>query len=118
MSGNLRILLIVFAVLLAIIIFSLISKKKIPVNISIFWLLSALIILILGLFPNFLNFFTKLTGFKTISNFVVGIMISILLCNTLLLTLFLNNQNKKIILLIQEVSLLKEKLELSGDKND
>lgn len=109
MANNLRILLVLFSIGLFAITFTLIYRKKIPINISLFWLLSALIIMILGIFPNFINFFTKIVGFETTSNFIIGIILTILLLNTLLLTIVINEQNKKITLLIQEVSILKEK---------
>ena len=52
-------------------------------------------------------FATKL-GFQTISNLVVGVFIVILFFITISLTVIVSAQKKKITLLIQEVSILKE----------
>ena len=54
-------------------------------------------------------FATKL-GFQTISNLVVGVFIVILFFITISLTVIVSAQKKKITLLIQEVSILKEKI--------
>ncbi len=113
MANNLRILLIIFSILFFCIVLRLISKKKIQINNSLFWLFSAVLIFLVALFPNFISFFTKLIGFETTSNFVIGIILTLLLLDTLLLTIYLAEQNKKIVLLIQEVSMLKQNV---GDK--
>lgn len=108
MSNNLRLLLVIFSIILMIIVFRLIYKKKIQISFSLFWLLSAIVILIVGAFPNFINIFTRLIGFETTSNFTIGIILGLLLFNTLILTIIVTEQNKKITLLIQEISILKE----------
>lgn len=111
MSFSLRIFLIIFSLILTFVIFHLIYRKKIQISFSIFWLFSALLILLVGAFPNFINIFTHLIGFETTSNLVIGIILGILLFNTLLLTIILTEQNNRITLLIQEVSILKNKLD-------
>ncbi len=116
MSFSLRLFLIIFSLILAFIIFHLIYKKKIQISFSIFWLFSALLILLVGLFPDFINIFTRIIGFETTSNLVIGIILGILLFNTLLLTIILTEQNRKITLLIQEVSILKYELNKKGNK--
>ena len=107
MDSNLRILLVIFSVFLIIIILNSVSKNKIPIKYSLFWIVAGIIILLVGAVPNFINIFTELIGFQTTSNLVVGIMLGILLCITLLLTIIISEQNKRIKLLIQEVSMIK-----------
>ena len=63
---------------------------------------------------NFVGFFTNLIGFKTTSNLVIGIILSLLLLITLFLTVIINDQKNKIKLLIQEISMLKKE----GSKNE
>lgn len=109
MNNSLRILLIIFSIGLMLLIFRLIHKKKLQISFSLFWIASAIIILLVGAIPDFINIFTKLIGFETTSNLVVGIILVILLLNTLLLTININSQQKKITLLIQEISILKNK---------
>ena len=110
MDNNLRILLVIFAIFLISIILNLVSKNKIPIKYSLFWMIAAIIILLVGAVPNFINIFTKLIGFKTTANLVVGIILGILLCITLLLTIIVSDQKRRIKLLVQEVSMIKAKL--------
>jgi hypothetical protein len=111
MNDSLRILLIVFSIALTIIILKLLSKKKLPVKYSLFWLVAAIVIFLVGAFPNFIGQFTSLIGFQATSNLVTGIIIGLLLLITLLLTIIVSEQKRKIILLVQEVSILKEKID-------
>ena len=110
MSLNLRLLLFIFSLISFIIIFVLLKKEKIPVKYSLVWFLSSLILLVLSLFPYSLKEVAEFVGFQTTSNFVIGIILVLLLFITMILTIIISNQNKKIVLLIQEVSMLKERV--------
>ena len=67
----------------------------------------ALLIFSLVWFVIILEFFAKMFGFITMSNLVVGIMLTLLLGITLILTMIIFHQKKQITMLIQEVSLIK-----------
>jgi len=108
MSLNLRILLFVFSLVSFFITFTLLKKEKIPVKYSLVWLLSFFVIFIVSLFPNSLKNITSFIGFQTTSNLVVGIILTLLLIITMVLTIIVSKQNKKINLLVQEISLLKK----------
>ena len=110
MSLNLRLLLFIFSFVSFVIIFRLLQKDKIPVKYSLVWFLSSFTLLIVSLFPYSLKEITKFIGFQTTSNLVIGIILALLLFITMVLTIIVSNQNKKITLLIQEVSLLKKKI--------
>ncbi len=122
MNDGLRILLVFFSFLLIFIIFRLIYKNKIQISFSIFWLFSAALILLVGLFPNFISIFTNLIGFETTSNLIIGIILGILLFNTLTLMVIITEQNKRVVQLTQELSILKAKVSNSTkevrEKND
>ncbi len=110
MSTHLKIFLIIFSLFLMGILLTLISKRKLPIKYSLFWFFSSLLIFLVGLFPNFIEIFTSFIGFQTTSNLVIGIILGIVLFITLLLTLIISEQKQRIKLLVQEVSLLKEKI--------
>lgn len=110
MGNNLRILLLIFSILWFIFIFVFLKKGRIPVKYSLFWFLSALIVLFIAVFPNFLSYITSLMGFQTISNMIVGVILSLLLILTFMLTMIVSKQKKQITILIQEVSILKNKM--------
>lgn len=109
MTLNTRIAILAVAIILAIVISIILRKDKIPVRYSILWWFVVVILLLLSIFPNMFLFFTKLVGFQTTSNVVIGIFFVILLFITISLTVIVSTQNKKITLLIQELSMLKGK---------
>lgn len=111
MSLTLRITLLIFSLVLIIITTIVLKKDSMPIKYSLLWYLSAFVILLVSIFPVVLELLADLLGFATISNLVIGIIISILLLLTMSLTIITSGQKKKITLLIQEVSILKEGIE-------
>ena len=73
-----------------------------------------MILFISILVPGFLSFITNILGFKTSSNMIISLIIVVLIIISIALTVIVSNQDKKIRLLIQEVSILKSK----GDNNN
>lgn len=109
MTGNLRIGMIIFALLIIIIIILSLRKNKIPIKYSIIWFGAAFIIFLLAMFPKIFTFLARILGFNMMSNMIMAIFIGILLIITMVLTMIVSNQKTQITMLIQEVSLLKEK---------
>ena len=110
MTYSLRFGLIIVSLLLLIIVLAILKKGRIPVKYSLVWILSSLIILLAGLVPNLFGWLSNLFGFLTMSNMIIGVFIFILLMITISLTVIVSGQKKKTTLLIQEISMLKEKL--------
>lgn len=108
MSISLRIGLAVVSLFIFIIILSNLKKGRMPIKYSISWFLSSLVILLVALIPGIFSWFAKLLGFVTMSNMVIGMFIFILLIMDITLTVIISGQQKKITLLIQEISMLKE----------
>lgn len=115
MSNNLRILLIVFSLLLLIMVLKLISNRRLPIKYSLIWIISAFLIMIVGVFPYLVTSVTKMFGFVATSNFVIGILLALLLAITLILTVIVSNQKNQIKRLVQELSILKSMY--NGDCN-
>ena len=115
MSFALRFSLIVFSIVLIIVTFLVVKKGRMPVKYSLLWFLSALIILLVALFPMLVESIANFIGFVTISNLVIGLIIVILLFLTMSLTIISSGQKSKITLLIQEISILKEKIDKNND---
>ena len=110
MSVSLRILLLVFSIVLALATTIVVKKGRMPIKYSLLWYFSSLIVFVLAVFPFIIEWVAGLFGFITLSNLVTSIMIGILLFLTMSLTIITAGQNKKITLLIQEVYMLKEKV--------
>ena len=106
-----RIVLLVFSIILGIAITIVLKKGRMPIKYSLLWYFSSIIIFILAVFPFIIEWIAWLFGFQTLSNLISAIMFGILLFLTMALTIINAGQNKKINLLIQELSILKNKLE-------
>lgn len=111
MSYTLRIFLLIFSIILVVTTFVVVKRGRMPIKYSLLWFFSAFIILLVAIFPVLVESIANLIGFITISNLIIGIIISLLLFLTMSLTIISAGQNRKITLLIQEISLLKEKLD-------
>lgn len=110
MSISLRFGLIIVALFLLLVVLLQLKKRKIPVRYSLVWITSSFLILLIAILPNLFSKISSLLGFVTMSNMVIGMFIFILLIISLMLTVIVSGQRKKIALLIQEVSMLKEKI--------
>lgn len=109
MENNLKIVLVIVALFMIYITLRNVRNNKIPIRYSLLWLLSGFILLFVALFPNAFGYISNLIGFQVSSNLVIGLFISLLLLITMMLTKIVSEQNKKITLLIEEISLLKSK---------
>lgn len=110
MSMNLRIGIMLVAIFLIIVTLIILKKEKIPVKYSLIWLFSGIIILLVAFTPEIFIFVANSIGFKTMSNLIIGMFIVLLLMITMSLTMIVSDQKRKITLLIQEVSILKENI--------
>ena len=110
-STNLRILLAVVGIVLLVSTFRLIRKGSLPVKYSLFWIAAAAVLLLVGAVPEQIGKVTRLAGFEATSSLVIGVLLFMLLVISLILTLIVSRQKKIIILLVQEISILKKGVE-------
>ena len=110
MSFNLQMVAIIFILFLLLTIFYILVKGRINVKYSLVWLFSCTVLLIFTIFPRLLGFITKLLGFNVGSNMVIAALIGVLMLINISFTVIISGQTKKINLLIQELSILKEKV--------
>ncbi|MBR1937156.1 MAG: DUF2304 domain-containing protein [Bacilli bacterium] len=111
MDVKLKISLFVFSIILFIITTSILKKGRIPIKYSLLWYFFAIIILLTSVFPNFFSWIASIVGFEVMSNLIIAIFIGLLIFLTMALTIMVAGQNKKTILLIQELSIVKKELE-------
>ena len=107
MTLNLSLISAIFSVFVIVMIIYFIKKDKLKIKYSLIWLILFVILLICLLIPGFLGFLTNILGFHTPSNMVFSLLISVLVIINITLTGIVSSQDKKIRLLIQEISLLK-----------
>ena len=110
MSINLRIILFVFSIFLLLVTTYILKKGRISEKYSLLWYFISLVIFVLAVFPKFFTFIANQLGFQVMSNLIIGIILVLLLFITMSLTIMIAGQKKKTTLLIQEISILKEKL--------
>lgn len=111
MSLSLTIVSILFSLFIIIFVVFLLRKGSISIKYSLIWLILFLILLIVAIIPGFMAWITNLLGFKAASNMAVSLILGVQVIITIALTVIVSNQDKKIRLLIQEISLLKGKYE-------
>lgn len=113
MSRSLIIASLLFSLFIIFFIIFLLKKQRTNIKYSLIWLVLFFLLFIVTLVPGLLTWFTHLLGFKTASNMVFSLIMVVLVVITITLTVIVSQQDKKIRLLIQEISMLK-----SGDKSD
>ena len=109
MSLGTIITVVATGLLLLFIILFLLKRGRIPVKFALLWIFISVILLLVGLFPEIISSVAGLFGFKTMSNMLIGILISMLIFITIALTIIVSGQKYRITLLTQELSMLKEK---------
>lgn len=102
--------ILLFSFLLIAIIIYIVRKGRITVKYSLVWIFAALIFLFAAIIPNFMMYISNLLGFHTMSNMIFSLLIGLLIFICISLTIIVSGQKEKIKLLIQEVSMLKEKV--------
>lgn len=108
MNKTLEIFLILFSIIWFVVLIKCIKKGKISVRYSIIWFFMALVILLVGVIPGFLDLVAKFFGFVTISSLIIGIILTLLMIITLFLTMIVTNQKSQINNITQEISILKK----------
>lgn len=109
MSLKLKLFSILFSLIMIAFVLHLVKKDKIAIKYSLVWLFPCIMLLIFVLVPGFFAWVTNMLGFQTGSNMVLTILVGILFTISISLTLIVSRQKEQIRLLVQEVSLLKEK---------
>lgn len=109
-SSSLTFGLLAVGIMLVVVTVLILRKKKISVKFAIVWLIPAIAIILLAVFPQLFIYFANIFGFKTISNLVIGFLIVLILFLIMSLTIIIADQANKITLLIQEISILKKEL--------
>lgn len=110
LNKRLSIALVIYALIWAVVLIVSIRKNKISIRYSIVWFVMALSIFVVGAFPDLVELINDVFGFEVIANLIIGFLITLLAIVTLALTFYITKQKKQINLLIQEVSILKAKI--------
>ena len=110
MSINLQLFSCLFILTILILIIYILRKGRIIIKYALVWIAAALTLLLFIIFPGLFMGITKILGFNIGSNMIFAGLIAFLMFINIILTVIVSGQNNKIRLLIQEVSMLKEKI--------
>ena len=111
MSIELRVVLIIITLFYLFVILKAIKNRKMQISLSLFWIFTGIILLVAAIFPNLFGYISNLLGFETTSNMIFCITIFLAFYLIFNLTMMLSKENKKTTKLVQEISLLKNKVE-------
>ena len=121
MNIVLRVILIVIMILYLAFITRAVKRKNMRISYLVFWIIIGIFLIIALLFPNLIFAISELIGFEVPLNMIFSIAIFIVLYFIHDLMTIVSKEEKKNTLLIQEISILKkrvEKLEQEINKNE
>lgn len=115
---NLRMFLVASILVYMYIIFYFLRKRNLNIKYTLLWLFSAVIMLIVTIFPSIINFIAHILGVIDPVNIVFTIegMFSLLIL--LSLTLIVSDLNHKFRILAQNMGLMEERLRRLEDEHD
>ncbi len=116
MTINLKIFLIFLLVLQVVLIVQTVKKKKMTMKYASFWLVLIGAMGIVVVFPEIIFFLSRMAGFEKSSNMLFLIGFFFLFYVSFVITTTISVQNERIKQLIQEVSLLKERVEKNEEE--
>lgn len=111
MQISLKLVLIVITLIYIFLILKSIKKKKLQMSFSLFWLITGVLLIIALIIPNLVENISKTLGFEVPANMIFCLTIFMSFYLIFSLTVALSKENKKNTLLIQEVSLLKKRVD-------
>lgn len=106
-----NVLLFIISILVLIYIVKTVNSDSFFINYAFQWLLVGIITLVAAIKPKWFYNLSDLAGFETPINFILFVCVLFLSYQVISLISIISVQNKKITKLIQEVSLLKKKME-------
>jgi hypothetical protein len=112
-----------FALIVAIGIFlfviNLIRREKMTFRYSLFWLSACIAVVTLALWDGLLRRISSLAGFELPSNFVFFLLLAFFTALSLMLTIYINEQNNRTQALAQAISQLQFKInQLEKNRSD
>ena len=110
MQISLKLVLIIITLIYIFLILKSIKKKKLQMSFSLLWLITGILLIIALVIPNLVENISKTLGFEVPANMIFCLTIFVSFYLIFSLTVALSKENKKNTLLIQEVSLLKKRV--------
>ena len=110
MSTTLQIVVLLAVLVYFLLLFHLLKKKSLNLKYTLLWILSGLVMLLLAIFPGFLNWFSNLIGVYEPTNALFAIVFFCVIIILMSLTAIVSKLNEKNKRLIQSVALLEKRV--------
>ncbi|ALU13509.1 hypothetical protein ACH52_0680 [Eubacterium limosum] len=110
MNLNLRLFLVICILVYLGIIINLLRKKKLNLKYTLIWLFSGIIMLVVSIFPQIINFLSSIIGIVDVTNAVFileGMFVLVILLSLTSIVSHFNDRNRE---LIQKVALLEKRV--------
>lgn len=114
MNTTLKLSLLMILLLQLILIVRTVKLKRLSMKYASFWITLLILMAIIVIFPNIVFKLSRVFGFEISSNMIFLLGFFFLFYVIFILTMSISKQNEKIKLLIQEVSMLKERVNSNG----
>lgn len=111
MNLTLKVAFIVILLIYLFCILKSVKKKNMRINYLIFWTITGILLVISLIAPNFVENVSNFLGFGLPINMIFSFAIFIILYLVFDLTKLITKQENKNIMLIQEISILKKRIE-------
>lgn len=118
MTDLFRIILLIGVLIYLFIIIMLMKKGRMSLKYSLVWFASGLVLLVCAIFPQLIQFFTKLMGIYSDVNAVFFVGVCFLLLIILSLTSIASGQSERIRTLVQTQAMLEKRVRELEDKVD
>ena len=118
MQLSLRIALIIIMLIYLFCIAKSVKRKNMRIGYLIFWSVIGMLLIIALIVPNMVDNISKLIGFEIPINMLLSGAVFIILYLIYNLMTLISKNEKKITLLIQEISILKKRVEELEKKED
>lgn len=111
MQGTLKIALILIVLIYIFCIMKAVKRKNMRIGYLIFWYITGVILIIALLIPNLVENASSLLGFEMPINMIFSAGIFVILYLIFDLTILITKEHNKNVILIQEISILKKRVE-------
>jgi hypothetical protein len=111
MQNSLKIALIVILLIYLFFIFKSVKRKNMRIGYLIFWSFIGVLLIVALLIPNLVENVSNYLGFEMPINMIFSVAIFIILYLIYDLTTMISKEQSKNVMLIQEISILKKRVE-------
>ena len=118
MSIQLQIFLIVASVLVSLYAFRKIRKAQLNIDDAIYWVVSAVLLVVMSIFPGIPTYIATLLGIESPVNFVFLFMIFLVIVKLFMISIDLSVQKYRLNLLVEKLALIKKYESRSEEKSN